>query len=153
MTTNVSLSFSVGTFFKSLKPIRKNYFNTLSIMSQNNTNAYYISAELIDSLSKINSFVKFKENWNSYGASPYSKNVLDNAKKAILKLNYQPEIFPVADGSIQFEYDFNNSHLEMQIFEDRVEIYIADAAGNEKEFKDIFSVSRIKEMVDRFYGQ
>ena len=153
LSKGYSLSYSVGSFFRPLKPVRKNYSNTFSLMSQNNENAYYISAELFDSFSKINSFAKFKENWNGYGASPFSKNVLDNAKKAILKLNYQPEIFPVADGSIQFEYDFNNSHMEMQIFEDYVETYITDADDNEKEFNDVFSVSRIKEIVDHFYEQ
>ena len=153
LNNGYSLSYSVGHFLRSLKPVRKNYSNTLNIMSQNSENTYCISAELFDSLSKINSFSKFKDNWNSYGALPFSKKVLDNSKKAILKLNYQPEIFPVADGSIQFEYDYNNSHLEIQIFDGHIETYITDADGNEKESSDFFCENRIKEMVDRFYGQ
>ena len=106
---------------------------------------------MFENLSKIDSFAKFQNNWNGYGAQPFSKTVLDNAKKTIMSLCYQPEICPVADGSIQFEYDRGKSHLEMQIFEDHIETYSVDDNGNEKEFTDVFDVKTIKELVDRFY--
>lgn len=150
------LSLSSNRFFKSLKQAKKPSFNVIITIENTTTNrknedASYINSESFESLSKIDSFAKFQYNWNSYGAQPFSKAVLDNAKKTIMSLCYQPEIFPVADGSIQFEYDRGKSHLEMQIFEDHIESYSIDDNGNEKEFTDVFDVRIIKEMVDRFY--
>ncbi len=149
------LSLSSNRFFKSFKQAKKpslNVINTIeNTVSRKSEDASYINSESFESLSKIDSFAKFQNNWNSYGAQPFSKAVLDNAKKTIMSLCYQPEIFPVADGSIQFEYDRGESHLEMQIFEDHIETYSVDDNGNEKEFTDVFDVKTIKEMVDRFY--
>jgi len=71
---------------------------------------------LKNNLEKLNRFSKFKANWNGYGANPFSPQVIEKAKKLLESLEYQPKVFPVPNGNIQFEYEKDNgSYAEFEI--------------------------------------
>ena len=75
-----------------------------------------------DSLDEIS---KLEDNWNGNGASKFSSELIDKCKYLLSKLHEDPEIFPTACGSIQFEFeDKNGNYLEFEIYEDKVEIFL-----------------------------
>lgn len=56
-------------------------------------------------LKKINEMYKFEEGWDGYDANPISKEILDLTKSLLKRIKMQPEVFPVATGGIQLEYE------------------------------------------------
>lgn len=72
-----------------------------------------------DAWMKLDSFHGYEKNWNGYDAEPISDKLIYFVKNLIFELDIIPEIFPVADGSIQLEYDQDGKYLEFQIYEDK----------------------------------
>lgn len=72
------------------------------------------------------------DNWNGYGANSFSKNLIERVRVLLNGLNMQPNIFPTANDSIQFEYEKEDgSYLEIQVTEDNFyEVYRRDDKGN-----------------------
>lgn len=71
---------------------------------------------LTKNIEKLNRFLTFSENWNGYGAKPFSSQVIEKAIRLIKSLKYQPEVFPIPGGCIQFEYEKDNgSYIEFEI--------------------------------------
>jgi hypothetical protein len=67
-------------------------------------------------LEKLDRFSKFEVNWDGYGANPFSPQVIEKAKKLLESLEYQPKVFPIPNGNIQFEYEKDNgSYAEFEI--------------------------------------
>ena len=61
-------------------------------------------------INTILSFKKFASNWNGNGAEPFSENIIQRAFDFINspELKFQPNVFPTARQSIQFEYEKSN---------------------------------------------
>ena len=79
-------------------------------MNKNREEALRINLERLDT------FSKFEENWDQYYAYPFSPQVIEKAKKILETLEYQPQVFPIPSGKIQFEYDNDNgSYIEFEI--------------------------------------
>lgn len=77
----------------------------------------------IDLLSEIG---QLQDNWNQYGSEKFKQELVFKCIKIIIHtdLIYQPEIFPTARQSIQFEYEPDDNHyLEIEIFEDKIKLY------------------------------
>lgn len=56
-------------------------------------------------IDKIKLFSNLKDNWNSYGAKPLDRKVIEGAIDICKQLQILPdEVFPCGDGSVQFEY-------------------------------------------------
>lgn len=72
-----------------------------------------------DAWMKLDEFHDYEKNWNGYDAEPISDKLIYFVKNLIFELDIIPEIFPVADGSIQLEYDQDGKYLEFQIYEDK----------------------------------
>jgi hypothetical protein len=73
---------------------------------------------------KLHDYSLFEENWDSYGAKPFSTKLLNLAWEKIRELEIQPEVFPTMRESIQFEYEKENKdYLEFEIYEDRIEVF------------------------------
>ena len=87
------------------------YSNSLSTQSgktaDDNTLCSDIKSENLNKLEKISGL---KENWNGNGASPFSKTVIKKVRALIKALLIQPEVFPTALNTIQFEYDNSRQH-------------------------------------------
>lgn len=75
-------------------------------------------------LNRLNDFSTFEENWDDYNASKINKYIIYHAEKLINNIDHdlQPEIFPMKNGSIQFEWGEedkdSNIYLELELLGD-----------------------------------
>ena len=83
---------------------------------------------------QIKSYLHLPNNWNGNGANAISKNIVERALKLVQKLDYQPEIFPTARDTIQFEYEKGDNYLEIEVFIDFFILY-KNVNDEEKELK------------------
>lgn len=68
----------------------------------------------------------------------------------LLKLNRQPDIFPTANNSIQFEFKNKDDYLEIEIFDDQSHIeYYMKKGGKEIEKSTV--VQDVIKVVNQFY--
>lgn len=76
-----------------------------------------------DAIRKITELSKLPGNWDSYGAATINEKTIERAIdfildlmniKELLKLD-QPFVLPCPDGSIQFEWYYENKELEIEI--------------------------------------
>ena len=68
----------------------------------------------------IQSFSNLKHNWDSYGAVPISKKVINKAIQYLPHLsNDEWSVVPVCDGSIQFELSQDGFDIEILITESK----------------------------------
>ena len=105
-------------------------------------------------LKKLEDFSRFNNNWNGYGADPFSEKLISSVTEIVKKLKIQPQIFPVADDSIQLEYDGENGrYLEFQIYENKAHYYFDDGNGNDLEDMIEPSADAINKIVEELYGQ
>lgn len=74
-------------------------------------------------LNKIKKIEKLEYNWNRNKANPIPKKVIENSKTLLDYLIYFPFITPTANQSIQFEYQTEKEYLEIEIFQDRFELF------------------------------
>lgn len=74
-----------------------------------------------NNLNKLKEIENLKDNWNGNRAKPFNDYYINYIKLIIENIDedLQPEIFPIADGNIQFEWEFSNLYLEMIIINDR----------------------------------
>lgn len=86
-------------------------------------------------LKRINEMYKFKEGWDGYDADPIPKEILDLTKNLLKRIKIQPEVFPVATGRVQLEYEKGNNYLEIELCENSLSLFML----NEKD-KDSFSI-------------
>ena len=104
-----------------------------------------------ENLCRVNKFAKYKYNWNDNGASTFDTKHLEIVKGILVMLKVQPEVFPTANNSIQFEYEKDNGdYLEFEIFADnRIHSYLERGGCTEsKEIKDIIDMNKV---VNEFY--
>jgi len=78
---------------------------------------------LQDKIKDIKSFRQLKYNWNGYNREPISDKVINKALNLIKKLKPTPKVSPTGRDSIQFEWKKGSLYLEMEIFEDKIEIF------------------------------
>ena len=77
---------------------------------------------------RIKMVSELKENWNDNGALPFSQNIIKKCRELLSVLPYPMEIFPVANGSVQFEKDMsNNRFVKLNVYEDRISLFYVDA--------------------------
>lgn len=110
------------------------------------------NSELNASLERLDSFLSLEEDWNGYNAPAFRKPLIDFAKNVVKTLIRQPEIFPIAGGAIQFEYEKpSGEYLEFELYEDghihRFQIF---KDGTEQE--DDMHVEDMDKVVREFYG-
>lgn len=111
----------------------------------------HISRDLRSNLEKLEEFKNLEFDWNGNKAEPFSEFLVEKAKSVLLTLKEQPEVFPTARKSIQFEYEKDNGdYLEIEIFEDFAKFFqIID----ETESSDEVDFSKIFLKVNEFYGE
>lgn len=81
----------------------------------------------------IKSFLALPNNWNGNGAEAIDKTVVLKAISLLRELEQQPDIFPTARNTIQFEYEHGNDYLEIEIFEEYFNVY-KSVANEEMEY-------------------
>lgn len=99
---------------------------------------------------KLIGISQLETNWNENGAAKFSSGLIVKCYSILIGLPFLPEIFPVADGSIQFEYEKNDgSYLEFNIFENEISEFIVYPNG--KEIEQTVGIDKITEEVKKFY--
>ena len=79
--------------------------------------------ELTEAINKLESFKELKKDWNGYNAEPFSEKLINKALELLKQTTPIPEVFPTANNSIQFEWEKTGLYLEIEIFENKVEIF------------------------------
>lgn len=135
-------------------------FSVLEKSSAAHSESFYFTWEgdtvceegLSKNLERLRAFGDYTDNWNGYGAPAFSKGLLEYVENILLNLEYQPEIFPIAGGAIQFEYDKpTGEYLEFEISKNEdVHCLMIDSNKRERTFD--LMVSSINEVVKNFYG-
>lgn len=102
-------------------------------------------------LNLLDEFADFNENWNGNGAKPFSNGLISKCKEIISNLSILPEVFPVANNSIQLEYEKNNGALlKFNIFDDKITMFIMFENG--EHFSDeLPKEDNIIKEVQKFY--
>jgi len=110
------------------------------------------SIALQANLKKLKSFEAYADNWNGYGAPRFEKSLVSLAENVLRKLDHQPEVFPIAGGAIQLEYEKESGeYLEFEILENEdAHCLSVDKDGKEREF-DV-ALDQINKVVNDFYG-
>ena len=106
-----------------------------------------------NTLMRLVQMAALKDNWNGYGAQPLPHDTLYKAQRLIPALHVQPEIFPTADGSIQFEYEKDNGdYLEFQFTGKGTCEVFKIIGGDEEDFSSPDNANAVNAIVDAFYG-
>lgn len=112
-------------------------------------------------ISQLERISNYKQNWNGYGAEPISSNLIIKVVHILNNLEHQPLIYATANGSIQLEYDNEETedYLEIELFEDgRIQLFTTmdnehkSVAINEDEIQSIDEdeiQERVKEFMER----
>lgn len=108
--------------------------------------------EVNKSIEKLHSFEKYPAGWDGYGASTFSRDFIERAIAIVRGLPIQPEIYPLFDGRVQFEYSKKTGeYLEFELNKDlTANVFCIKSDLSENEFVDCSdSLARI---VREFYG-
>lgn len=137
----------------STKP--KTYEQTSNYASRAIINVPFLKKEIekMNNREKLKEFSDLSYNWNENGAEPFSPKLIRISSLIIEEISHQPEIFPTARQSIQFEYEKDNGdYLEFEIFEDRVEYLLINDVVGEKDETFSLDMRKIDRIVSEFYG-
>lgn len=125
------------------------------IATQNRLNAYvsYLNGkDKITNLKRLSEIEKLQENWNQNGAKRISEVIIKNVRRLILSFKNQPEVFPTACDAVQLEWDKKNGeYLEMEVLEDRINLFQIDVDGSEVQRTISFDEAVINEIIKEFY--
>lgn len=112
-------------------------------------------------IEKLTKIEEMKENWNGYSSAPFSHAFISFIKNEIRKLEIQPQIFPIADGKLQLEYDRNDGgYLEFEVSPENMESIKENKLAKiefyyefDKEQKEgtVESFEKVNEKVMNFY--
>lgn len=113
-----------------------------------------IETKLEKNIKRLNQISEFEDNWNGYGAHPFTPEFVASVCELVKDLDRQPEIFPTAQNTIQFEYDKDNGdYLELEIFEDgTVDTFVLLNNGESNENTIENKAEAINRLVKDFYG-
>lgn len=108
----------------------------------------------MNNLRKLEQISHLENGWNGNKARAFEKDLISKVRGIITALEIQPEIFPTACDSIQFEYEkTDGAYLEIQInSSDKWEVFEVDRDGKEKNFSILSDIEAIVEAVSSIYG-
>lgn len=98
----------------------------------------------------IKSFLDLSYNWNGNGAVAIDKAVVLRAISLLRVLDHQPDIFPTARNTIQFEYEYGDDYLEIEIFDGYFNVYRCVDNG-ETEYRTT-AFQRVREEVLNYHA-
>ena len=110
-----------------------------------------------ENLKKLDEISHLEKNWNGHNADPIPLNVLENAFSLLKHLkDYEPNIFPTATDSIQFEwFNDNDAYLEVEVRADNTVALFSTKNGTTPEtnvfYREIpFDTNEIEDYVKQF---
>ena len=115
---------------------------------------YTIKKGMNYNLKKLDQIAYLEDGWNGNTARAFEKQLISMVRRIITALDVQPELFPTACDSVQFEYEKENgAYLEIEInLEDTWEVFEVSSDGQEKYSSIEADVEAIAKVVNSFYG-
>ncbi len=113
--------------------------------------SYLYGKDKITNLKRLSDIEKLPSNWNNNGADKIPDAVIKNVRKLLMRLEFQPEIFPTACDAVQLEWDNNEEYLEMEILKNSINVFQIDAEGSEKQSTIAIDFEKVKHIVREFY--
>lgn len=104
----------------------------------------------------VESFKDLQNGWDGYNAKAINEKVIELAIEIIGKLPACPEVFPISDGNIQFQFeDSDGNYMEMEVLENsEVEIYLEMTGQEGKEFSvnvgDVTAWKKVEKLASMF---
>ncbi len=85
-------------------------------------------------LKRIEGIAALQANWNGYGATSFSPEVLQKARSFVEDVvYYKTKVFPTGRDSIQFEFDsIPGKYLEIEVFSDHYAMLFEKGAAQEE---------------------
>lgn len=137
------------------------YFTKFDLLFDNaqNTNKLKVSEcfnkqiVISKALLKIEQIKSLENNWNNNGASKFSEKLIERSISILNTLPFEPDVFPTARDSIQFEYEkASGEYLEFEIFETWINVFMINADESEDEYKLSSNENiKLKNLVEGFY--
>jgi len=131
------------------------YSGNWSRYNQGSIVFYYEGAsmnpQLQNSFRVLDEIASLKDNWNDNNAPHFSESIIMRMRSIVSELSIQPNIFPTARRSIQFEYEKENGdYLEFELFEggELKKFSYSNEGDSSTEYIDYDNVERI---VQSFY--
>lgn len=116
--------------------------------------SYLFGKDKITNLKRLSEIEKLSDNWNNNGADKIPVNIIKSVRRLLMMIEVQPEIFPTACDALQLEWENDKEeYLEMEVFEDCVNIFLIDSDGNEVQETIGFDEKVIKMRVRNFYDR
>ena len=89
----------------------------------------------MQNLSVFDEIAALGENWNGYDAEPFELSFIAYCRTIFSQLISEPEVFPTARNSIQFEFENDEVYLEFEVFSDCVDIFVMKNGKSEKDYQ------------------
>ena len=96
----------------------------------------------------ITELSELEKGWDGYSAKSIPFNIFEIAHETLDLVNDVPQVFPTCRETIQFEFDKENKSLELEIFEDKMEILIS--YDNSEIFLENLSIEESIVVVNNF---
>lgn len=112
-----------------------------------------MSLELTENLSILNDFLELEDNWDGEGAKQFNKEFIDFLSQIIMSLSVQPDIFPLQDGRVVFEFgNVRSKYLEFSINDEKyMDIYKKTEDGQRYKYVNVaFTENRFDQEVKWF---
>jgi len=112
-----------------------------------------------DLIARIEKFSELEQDWDTYGSDKISLNSISSAIQ-IIKISETDSIviddaFPMRDGGVQLEKDFENHSIEIEVSPDNeITLLVFDKESNlifEKSF-NVFETKDLINIVKDYYG-
>ena len=102
---------------------------------------------------RLDIIASLEDNWNNNGASKIPQDIINTLKDNLNNFIIQPDIFPTACDSIQFEYEKDNGdYLEFELFGNSVlKIFTMLSDSSETTEKITFDINEINNRIKEFY--
>lgn len=155
---NANRDEATTTTFLTVQNVKESELSTTDtkeiVGTVNQSRESAVSESLERNIKKLLAIRNLKNNWNGEGAKAFTIQLLDSVKNIVKDLEIQPEIFPTALNTIQFEYDGqNDSYLEIEISDSNVaRLYTIDRNGEEHYGSVNTSAGAINKLVNEFYA-
>jgi len=101
---------------------------------------------------QIEELAGLEENWNSYGAQPVKKEVINRAKRLIENIDFGhyplPSFCPVATGGLDIDWDLDDKFLSFKLRDHENRYFFADRVSGKREGQVIRNENEFVHLLD-----
>lgn len=109
--------------------------------------------EYLENIATLNSFLDLEENWDGEGAHTFNNQLITQLSQLLKTLKIQPDIFPLQNGAIVFEYgNVKEKYLEIVFYPtNHIDIYQKDITGKSiKKLHEPYTQDKIHEVINNY---